>query len=195
MMKMNYRILATITIILVITSVSIGSHFIVSSSTVFPGVSIQRQDVAMDSTTGVVNSVSTTSESSTTNNTISTDSVDMTVIRITNNTNAFGVNYSAIRTVSHEVVIKYTLLQNALPAADKQLDDFNKQCENYKCRNTLPLRIIPAYDTQIPATVAKMMIGDPDLHFGRYLSPSLGLKVSYMDNGGIVYAVYLQVPP
>lgn len=191
MITMNHRIFSTITIIILLTSVLIGSNFFISSLTASQDVPIQRQ--AIESPTSITKSI-TTANMSITNSTMSTDSVGMLVMRITNNTNAIGVNYSAIRIVSPEVVSKYPLLQSALEAADKQLDDFNKQCQNSQCENSLPLRITPGYNGKIPTTVAKVIIEDPDLHFSKYPSLPKSVQFSYIQTNNIIYSIYLQVP-
>jgi hypothetical protein len=125
--------------------------------------------------------------------TTGTESVEMMVIRITNNTGALNVNYTAVRTVSPEVLTKYPLLQSALQDADKQLEKFNKFVKS-TCSNTMPCPITAAYSTKIPAVTAKTLIDDPDLHFRVYESPPSSIKLSYINISGVTYIIYLNSP-
>ena len=120
--------------------------------------------------------------------------VEMTVIRITNNTGAMDDNHTVFRTLSPVILAKYPLLQSALQGADKQAEKFNKLCENSKCEYTPALPFGPAYSTKIPAAVAKALIDDPDLHFSVYAGASPSIEMSYINIGGIKYIISIFSP-
>ena len=122
-----------------------------------------------------------------------TESVEMTVIRITNNTGAMNINYTEFRTVNPETLAKYPLLQSALQGADKQLERYNKLVIS-ACSNTLPCPITAAYSTKIPAAVAKALIDDPGLNFSVYRSASTGITMSYINIDGVKYIISLFSP-
>lgn len=124
-----------------------------------------------------------------------TESVEMSVTRITNNTGALGVNYDAIRIVSHEVLAKHPLLQSALHGADKQLEKFTRFCEtSIMCHTTLPLQFSATYSTKIPMVEAKSIADDPYLYFSAYPSPPSSVKISYVNVDSIMYVIYLSFP-
>lgn len=124
-----------------------------------------------------------------------TESVEMTVTRITNNTGAFRVNYNDFKTISHEALAKHPLLQSVLHGADKQLEKFTKFCESsIICHTTLPLPFSATYSTKIPIVEAKSIADDPYLYFSGYRDPSSSLKVSSLSVGGIMYDVDLFFP-
>lgn len=124
-----------------------------------------------------------------------TESVEMTVTRITNNTGAFRVNYDDFKTVSQKVMEKHPQLQSALHGADKQLEKFTRFCENsIMCHTTLPLPFTATYSTKIPIVAAKSIADDPYLYFSGYRDPSSSLKVSSLNVDGIMYDVDLFFP-